>query len=323
MAAFDFKQLGPLRIAVLAGGTSLEREVSLASGSAVSQALRKRGHSVTELDPARVALNQYVWDSTDVVFLALHGTFGEDGQIQEILELAGVLYTGSDSATSRLAFSKSASKERFSQSGVPTPPYVLIHKSDDFPLIERHAQALGYPLAVKPDRQGSSLGVSIIEEPAELRDAVTRCFQADTFGLLESAVVGSEWTMGFLDQTALPPIQIETDRGFFDYTAKYEDDETRYRFDVSLPATVLRAIELAASRACAALQTSGIVRVDIRVDHLQRPWVLEVNTIPGFTSHSLIPMAAKRQGMELGELCERAIDSCFAASARSRTARTA
>lgn len=304
-----------LSIAVLAGGNSTERTVSLKSGEAVSRALSNRGHEVTSLDPTEVELTDCDWSAFDVAFLALHGTFGEDGQVQEILEDVGIPFTGSDSVASRVAFSKSASKERFLQSGVVTPPYVLIHETDSVSRIAQQAEELGFPLAVKPDAQGSSLGVSIVRTPDELPKALERCFYFDAFGLLEKAVAGTEWTVGMLDDRVLPVIQIETDREFFDYDAKYEDDATRYLLDFDLPDHVLQSIQDVALRAGQALGAHGLTRVDIRLDEGHRPWVLEVNTIPGLTDHSLVPKSAARLGMSLGELCERTIQNCLKSAA--------
>ena len=301
----------PLRIAVLAGGTSRERNISLESGDAVTQALLERGHRVKQIDPALIELTALDWSEYDVAFLALHGTFGEDGHVQQILEDSGIPFTGSDSTVSRLAFSKSAAKERFVQNGVPTPPYVLIHESDSATRIQQQAAAIGYPLAVKPDAQGSSLGITIVRSPEELPQALARCFHFDPFGLLETAIDGSEWTLGWLDDTPLPLIQIETGRDFFDYTAKYEDDGTQYLFEFAVPTNVVKAIESAGRRAREALGCRGLCRVDLRVDKSGQPWVLEVNTIPGLTSHSLVPKAATRMGLSLGELCERAIQTCL------------
>ncbi len=302
----------PLRIAVLAGGTSRERNISLESGDAVAKALSQRGHLVSRVDPAFIELTTLNWSDYDVAFLALHGTFGEDGHVQQILEEAGIPFTGSDSTASRLAFSKSAAKERFVQNGVPTPPYVLIHESDSATRIQQQAAAIGFPLAVKPDAQGSSLGITIVRSPEELPQALARCFHFDPFGLLETAVDGTEWTLGWLDDAPLPLIQIETGRDFFDYAAKYEDDATQYLFDFTAPANVVKAIESAGRHAREALGCRGLCRVDLRVDKFGQPWVLEVNTIPGLTSHSLVPKAAARMGLSLGELCERAIQKCLA-----------
>jgi len=303
----------PLRIAVLAGGESDERDVSLRSGACVARALSQRGHRVIPVDPAEAPLASRAWDDVDVAFLALHGRFGEDGHVQALLTELGVPYTGSDADASRLAFSKSASKERFLQYEVPTPPYILIHESDDLGRIEKQARRIGYPLVVKPDAQGSSLGVTIVESPAQLSDALSQCFDYDKFGLLESCIVGTEWTLGLLDDDPFPLIQIEAARPFYDYRAKYDDDATRYHFEFGLPTNVVRAIENAGVRAAQAIGTRGLARVDLRVDRQNRPWVLEVNTIPGFTDHSLVPKAAERRGWTLGELCERAIHACLSA----------
>ena len=299
------------RVAVLAGGDSDEREISLQSGAAVQQALSERGHLAMHLDPFVVDLAGVDWRQFDVAFLALHGQFGEDGQVQQILEDAGIPYTGSDATASRLAFSKSAAKERFLQFGVPTPEYSLLHSTDDASRIERITNEIGYPLVIKPDCQGSSLGVTIVRSSAGVPAALKHCFEFDSFAVVERAILGTEWTVGLLDELILPPIQIETDREFFDWQAKYEDENTRYLFESNLPAQVVTSIADAARDASRALGTRGISRVDLRVDEAGQPWVLEINTIPGCTSHSLIPKAAARMGIEFGELCELAIRSCL------------
>lgn len=311
MSLFGNAPLEPLNVAVLLGGESSEREISLKSGASVVHALTERGHHVTSIDPAAVDLTRYDWSNIDVAFNALHGRFGEDGQVQRILEDLEVPYTGSGVQASRLAYSKSASKERFLQHHVPTAPYVLIHESDSAARIQQQASSLGYPLVVKPDTQGSSLGVSIVGSPDELSAALTRCFHLDAFGILESCIVGAEWTVGLVDDQLLPPIQIETTRPFFDYQAKYKDDETVYRFDFEAPAEVVQRITRTAFDACVALETRGLVRVDLMLDKFQRPWVLEVNTVPGMTDHSLVPKAAVRAGLTLGELFEQTIRSCL------------
>ncbi|HEY2253191.1 MAG TPA: D-alanine--D-alanine ligase [Planctomycetaceae bacterium] len=305
-----------LRIAVLSGGPSAERLISLKSGSAVARALAAFGHSISEIDPAVVDVSNFDWGPFDVAFIALHGKFGEDGQIQQILEQALIPYTGSGVAASRLAFSKSASKERFAQHQVPTAPYVLIHESDTAHRIGQQAHQLGYPLVVKPDTQGSSLGVTIVQKPADLPAALARCFHYDSFGLLEQALMGSEWTVGLIDERALPAIHIETKRAFFDYAAKYEDDETRYQFDYDVPAEVVDSIVQTARNACAAVGTSGLARVDLIVDRSGTPQVLEVNTVPGLTDHSLVPKAAARVGMSLTDLCQECVQSALRQATR-------
>ena len=182
--------LNPLRVALLAGGDSAERSISLKSGSAVAAALIEQGHEVAVIDPAETSLGTYDWHNVDIAFLALHGTFGEDGGVQQILEAHNVFFTGSDSEASRLAFSKSAAKERFTLSGIRTPEYALVHRNDSPDRITRQAAEIGYPLVVKPDCQGSSLGVVIVSDESELADAVAQSFALDNFCLIERAIVG-------------------------------------------------------------------------------------------------------------------------------------
>lgn len=307
-------QTNPLpifNIVVLTGGESAERDISLKSGDTVARALSSRGHRVKIVDPSLVDLDTYDWTDCDVVFIALHGTYGEDGTIQTTLDRLGIPYSGCNAATSKLTFSKSASKERFIQHNVSTPSYILIHECDNAQRIEQHARTMGYPLVVKPDAQGSSLGVTIVNSPEELPQALSRCFHYDSFGILESAIKGSEWTVSLVDDQILPLIQIETPHEFFDYEAKYLEDSTQYLFEFNLPTNVIQDILKTGANACEALGTTGIVRVDIILDRFQKPWVLEVNTIPGFTDHSLVPKAAAQAGIDFGELCERALIKCL------------
>jgi D-alanine-D-alanine ligase len=319
MRAIHFVEPSRRRVAVLCGGESDEREISLQSGGAVAEGLRERGHEVICLDPALTPPEAAHFHDVDVTFLALHGRKGEDGEIQSTLDRMNVLYTGSDAETSRLAFSKSASKERLFQRGVPTPAYVLVHKFDDPKRVLELALRIGFPLVVKPDAQGSSLGVSLLKSPDQLPAALQKSFGFDQFAILEQAIPGTEWTVGLLDDEPLPLIQIETPREFFDFTAKYEDPATEYHFEFNVPAHISSSIVEAGLQAAAAIETKGLARVDLRLDERGRPWVLEVNTIPGFTEHSLVPKAAAHAGISLGELCERAIESCLTA-AHSRRA---
>jgi D-alanine-D-alanine ligase len=317
----DLRLSRKLRVAVLSGGPSAERDVSLKSGTAVARALIETGHSIREIDPAVVDLTTVDWSRFDVAFIALHGKFGEDGQVQRLLEKARIAYTGSGTAASRLAFSKSAAKERFLQRGVPTAQYVLIHETDTPYRIQKQAPHIGFPLVVKPDTQGSSLGVSIVRSPADLPAALARCFQFDSFGLLERAIAGREWTVGLLDERALPPIQIETSRAFFDYHAKYEDEATQYHFDSDVSAEQIERVVQTARNACAAIGTCGIARVDLIVDQSGVPQVLEVNTVPGLTDHSLVPKAAARAGLGFAELCQECLRSALRQRGRRAAAR--
>lgn len=299
------------RVALLAGGDSEERSVSLKSGAAVQAALASRGHRVMHLDPQLFDLLEVDWRQFDLAFIALHGRFGEDGQVQQILEQVGMPYTGSNSAASRLAFSKSAAKERFQQHGVPTPNYSLIHYSDDLERLRRLAVGMTLPVVIKPDTQGSSIGVTIVNHVHQLEAAARTCFQFDGFGLMETAIVGSEWTVAVLEDQVLPAIQIEPPHGLFDYYAKYHSDATRYRFDYSVAAETVRQIEAVGLAACRALGTRGLARVDLMLDQQGQPWVLEVNTVPGLTDHSLAPKAAAQVGLDFADLCERMIEASF------------
>ena len=300
--------LDALRVAVLCGGDSAERSVSLKSGAAVAAALESRGHDVFVVDPAEMSLDSYDWNNIDVAFLALHGTFGEDGGVQLILELHGVVFTGSDSEASKLAFCKSAAKERFNASGINTPEYALIHRDDRPARLIEQAATVGYPLVVKPDHQGSSLGVTIVADESALAEAVAQSFAFDSFCLLERAIIGSEWTLGVIDDLPLPLIRIGTDHQFFDFEAKYSDDTTEYHFDESISAEFKDRLTEIGIAACQALGTKGVARVDIMVDDAGEPWILEVNTIPGMTDHSLVPKAAANIGLDIGQFCEIVIE---------------
>ena len=320
MNRFNPRPTGPLRVVVLCGGNSDEREISLKSGTAVAEALDSRGHEVVKVDPAMTDLHGFDWQDNDVAFIALHGSFGEDGQIQSLLDEFGVAYTGSDASASRLAFSKSAAKGRFQQEGLPTPAYVLIHETDDASRIEQQARTLGFPLVVKPDAQGSSLGVTIVDSPRQLAPALSRCFHHDSYGILERMIPGEEWTTAVFDYMVLPPIRVETPRSFYDFRAKYEDDQTTYDFAPETQSELTRRLESTSLAACDAVGTRGIARVDLRVDQYDQPWILEVNTVPGMTRHSLAPKAAQKAGMNLGMLCELSIRGCLSAACSRRRA---
>ena len=304
----------PLNLAVLLGGTSAEREVSLDSGAAVSRALVSCGHRVTEIDPQDVDLRQTDWRDFDAVFIALHGTFGEDGEVQSLLAAADVPYTGSGPEASRWAFDKQITKQRFAEAGVPTPAVKYFRADDDLADIAIDAFAFGFPVVIKPAKQGSSLGVTIVNSAEQIPEAVARCFELDDVGLLEAYIAGTEWTLAVVDDQPLPLLQIETSRGFFDYHAKYQDDATGYKLEFELPAETIQALETVGLAACRSLNTAGLVRVDLRLDQSLQPWVLEVNTIPGMTDHSLAPKAAAQFGWSFAELCERVVSGCLNAA---------
>jgi D-alanine-D-alanine ligase len=296
-----------LTIVVLLGGWSTERDVSLDSGRAVINALRSRGHDVRELDPAAIDILTYPWVGVDAAFIALHGSFGEDGTVQSLLDDLRIPYTGSGPAASQLAMNKSASKQRFIAHGLPTPTFQTVHVEESDSSIADKAAAFGFPLVVKPNAQGSSVGVTIVDRPEQLVDATHAAFRHDPLVLLETYIPGRELTVAVLDRRPLPPIEIQPARPFYDYHAKYQDDATDYVFEIDLPPAVLRGVESVAVSAVESLGCCGVARVDLRLDGEHRPWLLEVNTIPGFTDHSLVPKAAARAEIGFAELCEQLI----------------
>jgi len=306
----DFFQ-HPLHVLVLAGGPSAERQISLESGAAVTTALRERGHTVTQFDPDEGHLDTIDPADFDVAFIALHGTFGEDGQVQQLLEAKQLPYTGSDVRSSRDASSKCRSKQILRKQSLLTPDFSPIHSGESAESIRKKADRLGYPLVVKPDSQGSSLGVTVVFDNLELPAALSRCFYYGREGLLENFIAGQEWTVGLIDDLVLPPIQIVAGNEFYDYDAKYSSKETQYLTDTDLPVAVLENMQQIARQSTIALGTRGIVRIDFRLDRFRQPWILEANTVPGMTSHSLIPKAAAHVGLSFSDVCEQALFSAL------------
>jgi D-alanine-D-alanine ligase len=304
------------RVALLAGGDSAEREVSIASGRQVELALSEAGWSPVLIDPAEVELSAVDWSAFDVCFVALHGGAGEDGRIQQQLEQFGVPYTGSGPAASRLAMSKSAAKERFAESGVASLPYMVISAAGTKG-IEKKLEAIGFPLVVKPDGQGSSLGVNVASGPDDLVRSLAESARYDSYAVIEPFVLGREFTISLLGRDPLPMIEIVAAQRLFTYEAKYSSPATEYRLDSKLPGSVEAELYRTAVAAAEALGTAGLVRVDLMLDENQRPWVLEVNTIPGMTERSLSPRAARGAGMEMPALVDWIVRDAIQ---RSRTA---
>lgn len=295
--------VGTLNITVLAGGPSDEREVSLSSGQAVRDALLRRGHRVALLDISPDDLSA-LDQPADCVFIALHGAFGEDGQLQQILERRGQRYCGSDAAASALAMDKVAAKKRFIERDVPTPRFDVVKKSR---IAEVESRWLP-PVVVKPTRSGSSVDTYLATTQEQVGDALRAVVAKHGEALIEECIQGLELTVGILDDRVLPPIQIRTRRAFYDYQAKYIDNDTEYLFDIPLPGEVLERIESLSAAAAAALGCRDFCRVDWMVDgRTHEPWALEINTIPGFTSHSLLPKAAARVGISFDELVQRIV----------------
>lgn len=287
-----------LCVTVLAGGPSAEREVSLASGQAVAEALRRRGHDVLLADIGPDNLAALDRDA-HVVFPALHGTFGEDGTIQRIMEQRGIRFVGSGSRASALAIDKVATKQLAEHLGIPTPAYEVVTPPGE--------PTLSPPVVVKPIAQGSSVGTTIVRDARELTPTVQAV--AGTYGraLVERFVPGDELTVGILGERTLPPICIQPSRDFYDYEAKYRDEHTEYLFESGHSSALLERLSGLSRRVFEALGCRHLARVDWMVESDGRPWFLEVNTLPGFTSHSLVPKAAERIGIPFDELVERLI----------------
>lgn len=284
-----------LKVAVLHGGTSSEREVSLRSGRAVAAALTAAGCKVSEID---VQGTDFVLPrGTDVVFPVLHGTFGEDGQLQAILDRKGVPYVGSDALASYNAFNKIRSKQIFVTEGVPTPSYeILLRKG-------ARGFALPYPVFVKPAREGSSVGAHRVMTRNEIDAAIEDAFKYDEYVLVEELVEGRELTVGILGDEPLPVVEIKPRDGWYDYTNKYTKGRTDYIAPAELSPGEASGVQFTARRAYAALGCRHLGRVDILLASDGTPYVLEVNTMPGFTETSLLPKAAKAAGIGFEQLC--------------------
>jgi D-alanine-D-alanine ligase len=324
---------------MLMGGTSSERDVSLATGVRVTEALRTRGHHVTPVDPARGpisdeeyralasgtvvrtappsqdALRQMAREAlprlattlprqgeTDVVFLGLHGGWGEDGTIQALLDLTGVPYTGSGHLASGLALDKDVSKHLFRQAGVTTADWLLAPAT-----IEEVRARLGFPVIVKPANEGSTVGLSIVKEPGQLQPAIDEALQFDPQVMIEQFIAGRELTVGILGDVALPVGEIIPKHEIYDYECKYTAGMAEERFPAELTAAAATRIQDEAINAFRALKLSGYARIDFRMSAEGRFFCLEANTLPGMTQTSLIPQAAAAAGISFPELCDRIV----------------
>jgi D-alanine-D-alanine ligase len=302
------------RVAVLLGGSSSEREVSLLSGNAVLSALERRGVRAQAFDPALRALAELHELQIDRVWIALHGPGGEDGTVQGALEFLGIPYTGSGVMGSAIGMDKLRTKWLAQAVGVPSAEFVVLRSSADCELaIER----LGLPLFVKPGSQGSSVGVSRVERAEELPGALQAAQRFDPVVFAERFLPGGEYTVAVLQGQALPSIRIETPRSFYDYEAKYLRNDTRYLCPSGLSSQAeshLGALALAAYEACGA---EGWGRADFMLDRTGRPQLLEINTVPGMTDHSLVPMAARSAGIDFEELVWRVLETSYAREPRA------
>jgi len=294
------------KVGVLLGGKSAEREVSLRSGAMVLAALRSRGVDAHPFDPAEHGLDAMMDARFDRAFIALHGRFGEDGTVQGVLEWLGVPYTGSGVLASALAMDKLRTKLLWRASGLPTPPYEILPADGDLRAV---AARLGLPLMVKPVCEGSSLGMSKVRVAGGLEEAYALAVNYDRVVMAEKFIEGPELTVGILGDEVLPIIKLETPRDFYDYQAKYVSDDTRYILPCGLPPARERALQSLSREAFAALGCRGWGRVDLMLDAAGEPQLLEVNTAPGMTDHSLVPMAARAVGLSYEDLCLRILEA--------------
>ena len=294
------------KVAVLLGGKSAEREVSLKSGAMVLAALRSRGIDARPFDPAERGLDALIDERFDRVFVALHGRFGEDGTVQGILEWLGIPYTGSGVLASALAMDKLRTKRLWAAAGLPTPAYELLAPGTNFRIV---ARTLGLPLMVKPASEGSSIGMSKVREAARVEAAYACAAKYDPVVIAEQFIDGMELTCVILGERALPLIRLETPRDFYDYEAKYVADDTRYLIPCGLKPKKEQDLQELCLAAFRALGCRGWGRVDLMLNRRGRAFLLEVNTSPGMTDHSLVPMAARAVGLSYEDLCVRILES--------------
>ena len=288
------------KVAVLMGGWSAEREVSLKSGEAVLAALLEKKIDAYKVDVKRESIfDDLKQGQFDRVFIILHGPGGEDGVIQSVLEILELPYTGSGVLASALAMDKLRCKELLQGSGLPTPAYMKLEETTDM----NHVGAtLGFPVMVKPTLEGSSIGMSKVEQESDLDDAWQVAAKYGNSVLAEQWIHGKEYTVAILGQKPLPVIRLETKRDFYDYAAKYDDDDTQYHCPCGLAEKEESQLQRMALTAFDAVGAKGWGRVDIMCDEDGQPSIIEINTVPGMTSHSLVPMAAKADGYSFSEL---------------------
>jgi D-alanine-D-alanine ligase len=296
-----------MRVTVLYGGPSAERAVSLVSGGAVIDGLKSMGHEVFGSDVSPTDLSG-LDRPADVIFPVLHGQFGESGELQEILEQRGVAFVGSGSKASRLGMDKVETKKAWERAGLPTPAYRVIRRGEKIGEIPGSC-------VVKAIDSGSSIDVYVCKAPAELPAAATSAIEKvlsrHEAALVEQFIDGVELTVGLLEERPLEPIRIVPKGEFFDYHAKYKADDTEHRFNTGLPAAVLEKCRELAKSANAVVGARDLARVDIMLDRSNNPYLLEINTLPGFTPKSLLPEAAKHGGIEFGPLVDRLVKRAF------------
>jgi len=302
------------KVAVLYGGWSAERDVSLKSGATVLAALKRSGVDAHGIDAGRDVLELLVQGRFQRVFNLLHGRGGEDGVNQGALEVLGIPYTGSGVLGSALTMDKLRTKMMWRQANFPTPPWAVVKAGADLDAV---MQTVGLPLAIKPIHEGSSIGISKVTRAEDMRGACALGFEHDHTLIAERWIAGGEYTAGVLDTKVLPLIRMETPRGFYDFQAKYHADTTRYHCPCGLPPEQEKLIAALCRNAFEAVGADGWGRVDLMLDSDHRPWLLEVNTVPGMTDHSLVPKAAAVAGIELETLVLRILATSLEARAEA------
>jgi len=306
-----------MKVTVLFGGPSAEREVSLVSGRSVIDGLKKSGHDVypSDISPSDLtALNR----PTDVIFPVLHGEFGENGELQEILEQRGTPFVGSGSIASRCGMHKDQAKQVWQRAGLPTAPHEVVTSIIDVP---GAVQRIGAPCVIKPTDSGSSIDVYICKNAEDAEDRAEHVIGAHGQAMIEKFIKGTEITVGILEERPLSPIRITTSREFFDYQAKYIGNDAQHHFELDLTERVIADLKEAARMAHITLGCRDLSRVDFIVDEKGQPWILEINTLPGFTPKSLLPEAAAHDGIEFPRLVDRLV--CRAYTRGSRAIRAA
>ncbi len=299
------------KVAVMLGGASAERPVSLNSGTAVLAALTRQGVDAHAFDPANRNLGDLIGGEFDRVFIALHGRFGEDGCMQGALELLAIPYTGSGVMASAIGMDKWRTKLLWRAAGLPTADWAILDAASDFAAVEKK---LGLPIFVKPAREGSSIGMSKVTEAGTLAAAYETAAEHDALVLAEKFIDGAEFTVGILGDRALPLIRLEPakDKAFYDFEAKYIRNDTQYHCPAGLPEAQEMALRQLALDAFRLVDGRGWGRVDLMLDSLGNPYLLEVNTSPGMTDHSLVPMAARVAGMDFDALCLKILEQTLA-----------
>lgn len=299
------------RVALLAGGTSGERSISLASGEGAKGALLEAGYQVTSIDPAKKEdIKRLIDEPFDVAFLCLHGKNGEDGTVQGLLQLLGIPFTCSGVQASAIAMDKAKSKVMYTVNGVETPKSVTLKREEPYDVVEIQ-NLLGIPCVVKPATEGSALGVEIVEDENELDNAIKRAFEIDDLVVIESFIKGIELTVAILgndDPIALPIIEIVPKGDFYDFESKYQPGGSEHICPARLSNELTAYIQEQAIKAHKALGCRGVSRSDFIVDESEKPWILETNTIPGMTATSLLPDAARAAGITFPELCTKLIE---------------